>query len=445
MSAPLLAAWQRCRRAQPRARILSDAATAQSWTRADLDQAADEWCRRHGGDLERVPVVLAEPNGFGWLTVFLGLLKAGAIAVALDPAEPEESRRRLAREIRAGFLWDGRDRQPVAGGVPRRTPACLIKLTSGSTGSARAYRFTEAQILADGHQICATMGIRPQDLNLGLIPFGHSYGLGNLVAPLLAQGTAVLTGVPPLPQAIAAAVEHWRPTVFPAVPPLLRALAESDIPGARLRSLRTIISAGAPLAPALAANFFRRFRRKIHSFYGSSETGGITYDRTGGGALSGRSVGRPLRGVTVTMGPAGRFWVQSAAVHTIGNRQRRAHHGRYCPPDIGRLTNGGELTLLGRSGRLLKIAARRLDPREVEGALRRLAGVRDAWVATTPTQPDTLAVVLAGTIDPEQARAGLRLTLASWKIPRRWIQLPEFPLTARGKPDLRKLRELLAG
>ena len=48
---------------------------------------------------------------------------------------------------------------------------------------------TDAQMLADGRQICATMGIRPGDLNLGLIPFGHSYGLGNLVVPLLTQSS----------------------------------------------------------------------------------------------------------------------------------------------------------------------------------------------------------------------------------------------------------------
>ena len=444
MSAALLSAWQRCLRAQPAARILSDAGADQSWTRRELDQAAANWCRQHGAGISRVPIVLAEPNGFGWLTVFLGILKAGGIAVALDPMEPMDSRQRVAREIRAGFLWDGQGCQPIPGRARRRSGACLVKLTSGSAGSARAYFFTDAQMLADGRQICATMGIRPGDLNLGLIPFGHSYGLGNLIVPLLAQGTAVLSGVLPLPQAIAAAVERWRPTVFPAVPPLLRALTEADIPAGRLGSLRTVISAGAPLAPDLAADFLRRFHRKVHSFYGSSETGGITFDRSGVAALTGRSVGRPLRGVTVTLGPTGRFWVQSPAVHTIGNRARQAKLGRYCPPDLGRYTARRELALLGRSGRLLKIAARRLDPREVEEALRRLPGVCEAWVATSPAQPDTLVAVVAGTLQPEQARAGLRLTLAPWKIPRRWIQLAEFPLTPRGKPDTRQLQALLA-
>ena len=51
-----------------------------------------------------------------------------------------------------------------------------------------------------------------------------------------------------------------------------------------------MISAGAVLPPAVAQAFFERFGVKIHNFYGSSETGGICYDRTGSASLSGRSV-----------------------------------------------------------------------------------------------------------------------------------------------------------
>jgi len=279
---------------------------------------------------------------------------------------------------------------------------------------------------------------------VGSIHFGHSYGLGNLVVPLFLQGTAILTGIAPLPHALAAAIERWRPTVFPSVPPILRALAESDIPARRLRSLRTVISAGAPLPPSVAADFLRRFRRKVHGFYGSSETGGITYDRSGDPSLSGRGVGRPLPGVTLAPGRGGRFWVRSPAVHTIGNRNQSGGMGRHSPPDLGALGRNRELSLLGRSGRLVKIAARRLDLREVEEALRRLPGVHDAWVALNPARPDQLAAVVAGQLAEAEARAGLFPHLAPWKIPRRWVVVPEFPLTSRGKPDTRRLHSLLA-
>ena len=119
--------------------------------------------------------------------------------------------------------------------------------------------------------------------------------------------------------AIADEVARWRPTVFPTVPALLRALAVSEVKPEMLASLRTVISAGAPLAAEVAVAFHARFGRKVHSFYGSSETGGITYDRTGDAALTGRSVGTSLPGVRLMLGRGGRFTVDGAAVCQAGS------------------------------------------------------------------------------------------------------------------------------
>jgi acyl-coenzyme A synthetase/AMP-(fatty) acid ligase len=321
----------------------------------------------------------------------------------------------------------------------------LVKLTSGSTGTPRALAFSDAQMLADGRQICSGMNIGPEDVNFGLIPFGHSYGLGNLVMPLFAQGTAIVCGAAAFPHAIAAAMARWRPTVFPAVPALLRALAVSDVLPSQLASLRTVISAGAPLTPEIAAAFQARFNCAIHSFYGSSETGGITYDRTGAAARTGRSVGTPLPGVRLVFGPAGRFTVESAAVFTLGNRRRRtaAGLGVHCPADIGALTAEGELALLGRAGRFVKIAGRRLNLAEIEHALKRLPGVRDALVMAHPDRADALAAAVATEQRADTIRVALREKLATWKIPKKIVTLPAFPLTARGKTDTGQVRELI--
>jgi long-chain acyl-CoA synthetase len=443
----LLEAWQRTLRRGRNAPALIDAADGRIWTRRELDELASAWAAEHGAFLAHRLVLFAEPNGLGWLRVFLGLLKAGAVAAALEAGEPPEAQRARAEAVGAAFRWSGAGLEPTGSTrVFPRDGRCYVKLTSGSTGAPRPLVFTDAQLLADGRQVCTTMGIRGTDLNLALIPFGHSYGLGNLVLPLLARGTALVCGTTALPQAVAAEVEKWQPTVLPSVPAVLRALAGADIAAARLRSLRTVISAGAPLLPETAWAFQARFGLKIHNFYGSSETGGIAYDRTGAATLAGRSVGRPLRGVRLHFGRGGRFTVESAAVHTIGNSGARGAGGagRCRPADLARRAANGELVLVGRTGRMLKVAGRRLDPAEVEAALRRLPGVRDALVALHPARPDSLAAVIAGPLSAEAAREALRPTLAPWKIPRRIVVLPEFPLTPRGKPDTRRLRALLA-
>lgn len=448
MSATLLSAWENTVRRAPEAPALIDAATGNTFTRAEIDARADVWRDQFHSGLAGRTVVLAEPNGPAWFCVLIGLLKSGAVIAPLDPGEPLAAQRATAEAIRAGWLWSGGALLSVnARRAAARDGRRLVKLTSGSTGTPRALAFTDAQMLADGRHVCAGMDIRPDDVNFGLIPFGHSYGLGNLVLPLLTQGTAIVCGAAALPHAMAETIARWRPTVFPAVPALLRALEMADVAPAQLASLRTVISAGAPLAPEIAEAFFVKFGRKVHSFYGSSETGGITYDRSGDAARLGRSVGTPLPDVRLAFGRGGRFTVESAAVFTLGNRRRgsRDGFGAHRMADIAALTPAGELALIGRSGRFVKIAGRRLNLAEVERGLKGLPGVRDALVVTHSGRADALAAAVATEHAAEVLRAGLRERLATWKIPKKIVTLPAFPLTARGKTDTARLRELLSG
>ncbi|HEX2852779.1 MAG TPA: class I adenylate-forming enzyme family protein [Opitutaceae bacterium] len=441
----LLAAWESTVRAAPRARALIDAASGRAWTRAELDELAETWRAAHGSGIAGQTVIFSELNGVGWFTVFLGLLKSDAVAAAMDPGEPLAAQRATAVAINAAFLWcDGRLEQVAPAPRKRGDGRRVVKLTSGSTGTPKAIAFTDAQMLADGRQVCASMGIGPRDLNFALIPLGHSYGLGNLVVPLLAQGTALVCGSAAWPHAIAADIARWRPTMFPAVPALLRGLSEATVPAAQLRSLRTVISAGAALSPEIAQTFQEKYRRKIHSFYGSSETGGITYDRTGDAAAEGRSVGRTMKGVRLLFGRGGRFLVASQAVFTLGNRRRHGALGAFRPADVGALNPRGELVLKGRTGRFVKIAGRRLNLAEVEQALKQLTGVRGAFVAMHAGRADSVAAVVAGARTGIELKLALRERLAAWKIPRQFVVVPEMPLTARGKTDTRRLIALLA-
>jgi len=448
MSRELLEAWGstwRRRRGEP---AVSEAASGRVTTFGELEAQAQAWRAAHAGTAGSVAgrvVVFALPNGAEWLRVFLGSLYAGAIAVPLDPGEPPAAQRALAAAIRAGFLWDGASLVSLeAAHRFRNSSLCLVKLTSGSTGRPRPLLFTDAQMLADGRQIQRTMAIRGRDVNYAVIPLGHSYGLGNLTLPLLAHGVAMVIGSVPLPHVIAGDFARWRPTVLPAVPTIFRGLAESSVDAAALRSLRLAISAGAPLAPEVARAFARRFRRHIHSFYGSSETGGITYDRTGAATLSGRSVGRPLHGVRLRVS-RGRLRVCSPAVFTHGNRRHAGGLGWWSPPDLAGIAAYREVRLLGRRGAVVKIAGRRVNLGEVAARLRQLPGVRDVWVGTSGETEGVLGAALATDRPTAELRAALRADTAPWKTPKRWLLLPEFPVTARGKTDTADLRRRLFG
>src|ERR1041385_439879 len=60
-----------------------------------------------------------------------------------------------------------------------------LKATSATTGAPKLVAFTARQLAADAENIVATMGLRQDWPNLGVISFAHSYGFSNLVLPLL--------------------------------------------------------------------------------------------------------------------------------------------------------------------------------------------------------------------------------------------------------------------
>jgi long-chain acyl-CoA synthetase len=442
MNEPLHRLWAATVGRSPSSVALIDAASGKSWTRRALAAGSLNWADSFAAEVGKSAsagrrVAMSVHNGAAWFEVFLGLLCLGAVPAPIDPSEPEEAQLATALAIGAGYLWrEGRLHRLDGGARRRKTGAeCLVKLTSGTSGLPKALSVTHRQMAADGRQICESMGIRPADSNLAAIPFGYSYGLGNLVVPLITQGTRIICLSSALPHAVASDAARYKPTVFPAVPPILRALAASELPARSFSSLRVVISAGSPLPPEVARAFAERFGVPVHGFYGTSETGGIAYDRTGEATLSGRSVGTPISGVHIALGKAGRCTVSSASV---------TGKGRFSPADRARFNALGELVLLGRTDRVVKVAGRRVDLAEIESALRSVPGVRDAFAHMPEGADAALAAAAATEHSPAEVRRILRTRIANWKIPSRIVALREFPATARGKTDGRRLRQILA-
>jgi acyl-coenzyme A synthetase/AMP-(fatty) acid ligase len=270
------------------------------------------------------------------------------------------------------------------------------------------------------------MGIRPSDRNHALIPLGHSYGLGNLVMPLILQGTPIVCAQTIVPRQILQIIRDHRVTVFPTVPAVLRALAALD--ATKPPTLRLVISAGALLSADVARQFYERYRLKIHNFYGASETGGICYDRTGNATLAGRSVGKPLKGVRVRIRRDGRVVV-----------------GRQVLADFGEWNRFGELKLLGRVGVVANIGGKKVSPSEVERALRAVRGVNDAWVTVLKDSRghDFIAAAVETEKLREEIDEALRGRLALWQLPKRYFLARALPRSYRGKLDTARLRARL--
>jgi len=427
---PLWRQWLRTSRKRPKRIVLIDATRETAWTAEALTRRADDFRERLAAYRPGERIAFRVPNGPEWMALFLALQRAGLTAIPLDGALPEPGCFELARQVRAHALYlDGQFHALEEG---RRSPGCCcVKITSGSGGLPKIVTCEDRHLLADGRQIIATMGIRTGDRNLAVIPLGHSYGLGNLVLPLILQGTAIVTAEAYLPRQLVEWTVRHRITVMPLVPALFRVLATLPA-GPMLAPVRIALSAGAVLSPAVAQAFFARYGIKIHNFYGSSETGGICYDRTGSASLTGRSVGQPLTGVSV-MVKNGRVTVASPAVATLS--------GRWRLNDAAEWNGRHELVLLGRLGQGANIGGKKVHPLEVERALRSLPAVTDAavWLAQNRGRDFLVAAV-----ETTRTRADLERALAerlpAWQWPKAYRIARELPRTARGKLDHARLR-----
>ena len=326
--------------------------------------------------------------------------------------------------------------------------AAVLKLTSGSTAEPKATLTTEDHVIADGKHIIEAMDIRPRDTQIAAIPISHSYGLGNLVMPLLLQGTAMVLRESFIPPFLPDDAMRYGARVFPGVPFMFQFFIANPPAHGWPPGLTHLISAGAPLTAEAMTAFRDRFGLKIHSFYGATETGGITFDASDD-MHAGTVVGRPLPGVTLTLKRdddlplgAGRIHVRSAAV--AGGYSDGTHDGfedeGFLTGDYGAIDSAGQLMLLGRLSSFVNVAGRKVQPGEVEQILRAMPGVADVRVVAAPEPQRGQQIVAcivphSDTISMLEVRQYCAARLAAFKIPRSVIFLDAIPMTARGKTD----------
>jgi len=414
----------------------------------------------------RTPVVgLMAPNGVGFLASLLALRRAGCVVLLLDDQAPDLEAQRIAGRFGAGSIlrcttaWPRGPQDFLLEAVadPSTEQAlhpdtAVIKLTSGSTGAPRGVAASSDALLADDAALTSTMGIGGEDRLLATIPFGHSYGLSSLAVPALVRGLPLVVPESLGPLSPLAAAAAAGATVFPTVPAYIGALGRLSAPPSWPATLRLVISAGAPLAPADAVRFRERYGSAVHVFYGASECGGICYDREGTAAERG-TVGTVIDGVQARLDIVGDcedcVVVRSPAVGLgyLPHADARLADGRFSTGDLGQWRDG-ELALIGRVGDAINVKGMKVDPREVEHVLAELPPVLEVQVFGVPG-PDTtgelVRAVIAcppGTLDREEVVAWCRERLTGHKIPRSVVLVEQIPRTVRGKIDRAALTRL---
>jgi acyl-CoA synthetase (AMP-forming)/AMP-acid ligase II len=450
---PILEAFDLLARRDPSAPLVATLGAVASrgdvaaWSRAAASSLAA--C----GAPQGAYVLLAAPNGAGFLAALLGARRAGLVPVLADWTSPPAERARVGAVLAVAAALDCGDAFPGSAEAFRverfeRTPAIApegagyVKLTSGSSGRPSGVAIAAEALAADDDQLAAAMALRPSDRFVAAIPWSHSYALSSLVMPALRRGSLLIVPGDTSPWAPIESARALEATVFPTVPVYLQTVSALAAPPAWPETLRTIISAGAPLHAETAARFRETFGRDAHVFYGASECGGIAYDAEGGAAMRG-TVGMPIDGVHITLDEGGTVSVRSAAtgLRHVPEADERLAGGVFRSADLAAVAACGELVLIGRADDLINVGGKKVHPREIEAVLRAMPGVREAFVLGVPAAGDERTVVRAfiacdpASISYAAVSTWCRERLAGHKVPRSIVRLPEIPKTARGKVD----------
>jgi acyl-coenzyme A synthetase/AMP-(fatty) acid ligase len=335
---------------------------------------------------------------------------------------------------------------PEIGKVPPEI--AHFKCTSATAGAARLVAFTGEQLTADADNIVATMGLRPDWPNVGVISLAHSYGFSNLVLPLLLHGIPLILAPAPLPEIIRRTGEGHEAVTIPAVPAMWRAWHQA---GAIPKNVRLAISAGAPLPVKLEQEIFKASGLKIHNFLGASECGGIAYDATTMPRDDAALAGTAMRNVQLSLDGDGCLVVQSRAVGQTywpepESGSPRLGKGVFHSNDLAELGQGNVI-LRGRMGDLINVAGRKVSPETIERELLANPKVRECLVLGLPSQDSERMEIIAAVVVSDATEAELKKCmldkLRAWQVPREWHFVDALQTNPRGKVSRAEWRKKL--
>ncbi|MFK0250532.1 amino acid adenylation domain-containing protein [Amycolatopsis azurea] len=391
------------------------------------------------------------PNSADLLTGVLGVLKSGAAYVPLDPANPAPRQALILADAGVPFVlvsgestsdtktlalddpaeWSAaatEDPEPAA--VPG--DVAYVIYTSGSTGRPKG---VEVEHRAVDTYLAWAREAYPGLAGRALLHTSPSFDL--TVTTLL--GTLTAGG---------AVVDGGRPTFVKATPTHLAVLAEDLFPTGEL-----VLGGEALTAEAVQPWRERHPGTVVVNEYGPTEAtvGCVVHRIEPGDELPSGPVliGRPVPGTRVYVlderrqpvppGVPGELYVAGPQLArgylglpdlTAGKFTDGPSGRMYATGDLVRWRRDGTLDYLGRVDEQVKLRGYRIEPGEVEAALRELPEVRDAAVAV---RGDTLVGYVVGST--EGAADALRKTLPDYLVPTRFVTLEALPMAASGKLD----------
>jgi len=435
--------------------------------------------RSHGIGPER-PVAVRIDRSLDLLPCLLGVLKAGAPYVPIDPDYPRERQDFMLADSGATVLLSQRGPAPGPAGVLELAPAATgwpthrppshsapdnlayIIYTSGSTGRPKGVGVGHRAIVNRMVAMQQEYGLCPGEGVLQKTPTTFDVSAWELFWPLTVGARLVLAapGGQRDPSYLRDLINREKITTVHFVPSMLNEfLADSDTDSCP--TLRRVICSGEELSRPLADRFMEAFDCDLVNHYGPTEAAiECSMWRCARGDTGRIPIGRPTPNVRlyvlddqlqpVPIGVTGEL-------HIGGVQLARGYHNRpemtaarfvpdpygplgsrlYRTGDSARVRADGAIEFLGRLDGQVKIRGYRIELGEIENTIRRCPGVRETAAVVRERTPGDrhLVAYIAGTGEIEDVQHHLRRRLPDYMVPTTIVPMDTLPLTSSGKLD----------
>ncbi|WNG58278.1 amino acid adenylation domain-containing protein [Archangium gephyra] len=441
--------------------------------------------RREGvGPEVRVGVLLEK--SVEAVVAFWGVQKAGGVYVPLEAVQPRERLEWMARDAGVRAVVTRRELEdrctppegtrvvrleepdeeallPLESGV-RADNVAYVLYTSGSTGRPKGVEVTHAGLCDLANARVRVLGLEAGGRVLQLASLGFDSSVWEYMVTLSMGGTLYVPegGRVPLGEELRRVLVEGRVTMVTLPPSVLALLLDEG-----LEHLRVVMSVGEACPPSLVDTWGRG--RRFFNGYGPTE---VSVAASWGECVPGEgrpSIGGPAGNVEayvldgalrpVPQGVAGELFLGGPGVARgyVGRPDLTAE--RFVPNPFGR--EGGErlfrtgdvvrwradgrLDYVGRADAQVKVNGVRVEPGEVEAALREVGGAKQAHVKAwkNPSgEARLVGYVVPGESTPletRELRALLRQRLPESLVPSAFVFLEALPLSSSGKVDGRAL------
>jgi fatty-acyl-CoA synthase len=344
-----------------------------------------------------------------------------------------------------------------------------MQYTSGTTGFPKGVMLTHHNILNNGFHIGERQKFTEADRLCLTVPLFHCFGLVLGLMAALTHGATLVILESFDPLLALASVQKERCTALYGVPTMFIAELNHPMFGMfNLSSLRTGIMAGSPCPMEIMKRVITDMKcRDITIAYGLTEGSPVMTQTSTDDPIELRvsTVGQRLPGIEVRIvNPETNIEAPPGTQGEVVCRGYNVMKGYYGMPeataqaidadgwlhsgDLGTMDANGYFKITGRIKDTIIRGGENISPREIEEFLLRMEGVRDIQVAgiASPKYGEEVGAFVirkdGAAITEEDVQDFCRGKIANFKVPRHVFFLDGYPMTASGKIQKYKLREL---